>query len=436
METPKLMLPLLAAGQAQKHVTLNEALYALDSLAQIGVRSSVWSSPPASPAEGDAFIVPEVAYGAWAGKGGRIALFQDQHWQFFTPRLGWAAYVEDSARLLIHDGTQWSGGAQLRANDIVLRVPEDAASIQAALDVLAAYRFVGNARGIVDVAAGTHVLLTPINIGHPDLGQIVIRGRTAPSVIAAGDITGARATDETMLRTRYPVVVEAGSAGAVLMANGGRLEIENIAFIRTGAGGTPSGLSVSHRSRLTLTRVAVLGFSTGISIAQAGQLRLRTANQVLHHSENGLYAYDGSQVTGDGLIAGANAVFQAAVEGGSVLRLSGGALIAGINGLYANEGAVAALSTTLIWGQSSNGVYAQNGSTLSLLSPSIGPVGLYAVANLIGSRAVVTGLTVSGANRTVYSSGGSVCQQYGAHTGSPAFSPAIGAVGNGNAMTL
>ena len=37
--TPNLLLPYLAAAQAQKHVTLNEALRLLDALVQLVIQS-------------------------------------------------------------------------------------------------------------------------------------------------------------------------------------------------------------------------------------------------------------------------------------------------------------------------------------------------------------------------------------------------------------
>ena len=43
--TPRLGLPLLAAAQAQKHVTHNEALTVLDVLAQIAVKSRSLTLP-------------------------------------------------------------------------------------------------------------------------------------------------------------------------------------------------------------------------------------------------------------------------------------------------------------------------------------------------------------------------------------------------------
>ena len=73
--SPRLGLPYLAAGQLQKHVTLNEALARLDALTQTAVVSCTTAAQPASPAEGALYILPPGATGAdWAGcpAGGRI----------------------------------------------------------------------------------------------------------------------------------------------------------------------------------------------------------------------------------------------------------------------------------------------------------------------------------------------------------------------------
>jgi len=50
--TPNLALPELIAAQAQKHVTVNEALRALDALVQLAVLDRDLTAPPGSPAEG------------------------------------------------------------------------------------------------------------------------------------------------------------------------------------------------------------------------------------------------------------------------------------------------------------------------------------------------------------------------------------------------
>lgn len=108
-ETLNLGLPLLAAGQAQKHVTVNEALARIDALCQITLRS-VTGGVPLTPMEGDRYGVPAGATGDWAGQSGRVALFLNGGWEFLTPRPGWRAWVEDQGAGLTHDGTGWMPG--------------------------------------------------------------------------------------------------------------------------------------------------------------------------------------------------------------------------------------------------------------------------------------------------------------------------------------
>ena len=107
-ETPNLKLPYLAAAQAQKHVTHNEAIRALDAVVQIAVVSRDVVAPPTSPAEGDRYIVAASSSGDWSGHDGNIAAFQDNTWMFYEPQQGWLAWVSDESRLYVRDGTAWA----------------------------------------------------------------------------------------------------------------------------------------------------------------------------------------------------------------------------------------------------------------------------------------------------------------------------------------
>jgi hypothetical protein len=60
----RLGLSYLAAGQMQKHVTLNESLTRLDALVQTAVVSRTRPDQPATPADGALYILPEGATGA------------------------------------------------------------------------------------------------------------------------------------------------------------------------------------------------------------------------------------------------------------------------------------------------------------------------------------------------------------------------------------
>jgi len=123
-ETPLLALPLLAAAQAQKHVTHNEALLLLDAATQLAVIDRTRTAPPGAPAAGDRHLVAVGASGDWAGQAGRIALHDGTGWTFLAPRAGWRAYVAAERLTLVHTGAGWSdllagtpsgGAATLRA---------------------------------------------------------------------------------------------------------------------------------------------------------------------------------------------------------------------------------------------------------------------------------------------------------------------------------
>ena len=110
--TPNLALPLLAAAQAQKHVTHNEALSTLDALVQLAVRERR-STAPGSPEEGERDLVAAGASGAFAGHEGQIALFDLGAWRFLSPRAGWIAYVAAENALLVFDGSSWQNLAAI-----------------------------------------------------------------------------------------------------------------------------------------------------------------------------------------------------------------------------------------------------------------------------------------------------------------------------------
>ena len=105
--TPNLALPYIMAAQAQKHITHNEAIRALDALVQLAVISAGTAAPPATPAHGDRYIVPAGATGVWSGRTGQIAAFQDGAWAYFAPLAGWLAWVVADNGVRIFDGTAW-----------------------------------------------------------------------------------------------------------------------------------------------------------------------------------------------------------------------------------------------------------------------------------------------------------------------------------------
>src|SRR5690606_34673197 len=78
---------------------------------------------PLTPPAGDRYIVADGASGAWAGKDGMVAAFQDGGWRFLQPRDGWRAWVMDEGLLHVRVSGVWevaSGAAGPALQDIEL----------------------------------------------------------------------------------------------------------------------------------------------------------------------------------------------------------------------------------------------------------------------------------------------------------------------------
>ena len=106
----RLGLPYLAAGQLQKHVTLNEALTRLDALTQTAVISRSTAAQPAAPADGALYILPTGATGAdWAGRPeGSLMRAEAGGWLVVAAPDGLLAVVLDSDEVLVRRAGVWA----------------------------------------------------------------------------------------------------------------------------------------------------------------------------------------------------------------------------------------------------------------------------------------------------------------------------------------
>lgn len=107
LETTNLGLPLVQASQAQKHVTVNEALALLDGLAQLRLASRSRTAPPPQAADGTVYALPAQPTGVWAGQGGRLAVASNGGWRFVAPKAGWRGWDAETGEAVLHDGAAW-----------------------------------------------------------------------------------------------------------------------------------------------------------------------------------------------------------------------------------------------------------------------------------------------------------------------------------------
>ena len=86
---------------------LRELLRTLDCLI-MPVAMARQDAPPASPVDGDTYIVGTAPTGAWAGQANRIARYSEQtatdQWEFYLPKEGWQVVVQTGQGF----GTQYS----------------------------------------------------------------------------------------------------------------------------------------------------------------------------------------------------------------------------------------------------------------------------------------------------------------------------------------
>jgi hypothetical protein len=108
--TPRLSLPFLSVGQAQKEFTHNEALQTLDILVSGAVEEPPLAAPPAAPAVGAAYLVAVGATGEWAGRDGCIAAWTSGGWRFISPVEGMTLYERTSGTPATFRDEAWHVG--------------------------------------------------------------------------------------------------------------------------------------------------------------------------------------------------------------------------------------------------------------------------------------------------------------------------------------
>lgn len=114
--TPILEIMQLDENQNSAEITVNEALLRIDRLAQLSVLDRDLTSPPGSPSEGVAYIVPTGATGSWAGADGMIAFYYGG-WRYVRPKHGWRIHVRDEGVDLTVFQTDMTVSATFNDND-------------------------------------------------------------------------------------------------------------------------------------------------------------------------------------------------------------------------------------------------------------------------------------------------------------------------------
>ncbi|NRG18500.1 DUF2793 domain-containing protein [Rhizobiales bacterium] len=194
MTTRSFSIPELAAAQAQKHVTVNEALRVIDAAMNLVVTSRALTDPPANPGDGAKYIPASPAGGVWAGRENEVAAFVNGLWRFFSPEVGWRAFDQATGKLAIWDGAEWSdfagGGTQPMLG---INTNADATNRLAVKSeaVLFSYDDVtpgsGDIRFVINKLAAGNTASLLFQTGYSGRGEIGLAGSDALEMKASAD---------------------------------------------------------------------------------------------------------------------------------------------------------------------------------------------------------------------------------------------------------
>jgi hypothetical protein len=106
--TPRFSFVLWDEGNTEPNLLFNALAYAVDALLQTTVKDKDLSTPPGSPAVGDAYIVAASPTGAWSGKATQLAVAITGGWMFYAPTAGFQSWVADEATRYVFNGTSWA----------------------------------------------------------------------------------------------------------------------------------------------------------------------------------------------------------------------------------------------------------------------------------------------------------------------------------------
>ena len=97
---------------------LRAFLRSFDALVQGTIISNAVVTPPSSPSNGDAYIIPAGATGVWSGLTNLIGVWSTEitlpgtdtkvpGWEYYTPNAGWEFYATSLGSYYMFNGSNW-----------------------------------------------------------------------------------------------------------------------------------------------------------------------------------------------------------------------------------------------------------------------------------------------------------------------------------------
>ena len=231
--SPRLGLPYVAAGQAQKHVTVNEGLALLDALVACAVQSRTQTLQAGAPQDGMAWILPSGATGDdWGLRpAGTLARYEANGWTAPPTPAGQIVYVKDEDRLLVRTA---AGAWRRLADDVTSLAGASGVGIGATPD--AANPLVVRGPGALFTAAdaGFQVRINKAAAGQT--GSLLFQdayGGRAEIGLCGDDRLHVKVSADGATWTEAMVVDGAGRVGLGVAAPSSRLQVDGAVRVKS-----------------------------------------------------------------------------------------------------------------------------------------------------------------------------------------------------------
>lgn len=131
---------------------------AIDALMQATIKSATTTTPPGSPANGDMYIVPSGATGAWVSQTNKLAVWvtRSSAWAFYSPKNGWQVFNQADGGDYLYNGTAWILQGSQRLN--------------VSSDYISGLRLIWNSNTSISVSTGSAYI--------PSLGRLSLVNAT------------------------------------------------------------------------------------------------------------------------------------------------------------------------------------------------------------------------------------------------------------------
>lgn len=130
MTTPNLELPEVPLAILTAADELNAGLFRTDAVLQLAVVSRIVTAPPSSAVQGQRWIIPPAATGAWLGRTNHVAYRAPDGWRIYVPRPGWLAWSIADGKFYVFAENVWNefesggGGITVTGIDDAITVPD------------------------------------------------------------------------------------------------------------------------------------------------------------------------------------------------------------------------------------------------------------------------------------------------------------------------